>query len=97
MKPLISKLMQMRWAGWNNPFNSVLTKKNAPPRYFDYIKRPMNLTYVRENLMKSKYSTVSLGPCVAEPAVASSCLMDSASCSFASCFVSCVSSSPWPG
>lgn len=58
LKPFIAKLMQMKWTGWNNPFSTVLTKKNAPPRYFDFIKRPMNLTYIRDNLTKNKYYTV---------------------------------------
>ncbi|CAM9450791.1 unnamed protein product [Scytosiphon promiscuus] len=58
VKPLISKLVAMKWPGWSNPFMTVFKKSNAPPRYFEFIKRPMNLTFIRENLNKNKYMTV---------------------------------------
>eukprot|EP00903_Cladosiphon_okamuranus_P009558 g9100.t2 len=59
VKPLISKLVAMKWPGWNNPFMTVFKKGNAPPRYFEFIKRPMNLTFVRDNLNKNKYISVA--------------------------------------
>lgn len=59
VKPLVSKLVAMKWPGWSNPFVTVFKKSNAPPRYFDFIKRPMNLTFVRDNLSKNKYTSVS--------------------------------------
>lgn len=59
VKPLITKLMRMQWPGWKNPFSIVLTKNKAPPNYFESIERPMNLTYIRDNVNKNKYSTVS--------------------------------------
>lgn len=62
VKPLITKLMRMQWTGWKNPFSTVLTKNNAPPKYFDIIVRPMNLTYVRDNVNRNKYSSVRAKP-----------------------------------
>eukprot|EP00752_Nemacystus_decipiens_P010207 g9096.t1 len=59
VKPLISKLVAMKWHGWRNPFMTVFNKSNAPPRYFEFIKRPMNLTYIRDNLNKNKYTSVA--------------------------------------
>ncbi|CAM9133551.1 unnamed protein product [Ectocarpus fasciculatus] len=60
VKPLVSRLVAMKWpAGWGNPFTTVFKKSNAPPRYFEYIKRPMNLTFIRDNLNKNKYITVA--------------------------------------
>lgn len=58
VKPLISKLMAMKWAGWGNPFSVVLRRNNAPPGYFEIVRRPMNLTYIRDNLNRNQYSTV---------------------------------------
>ncbi|CAM9395292.1 unnamed protein product [Hapterophycus canaliculatus] len=57
-KPLISKLVAMKWPGWGNPFMTVFKKSNAPPRYFEFIKRPMNLTFVRDNVNRNKYISV---------------------------------------
>lgn len=59
MKPLISKLIAMRWPDWSNPFSIVLKRSNAPPRYFEVVKRHMNLTYIRDNVNRNKYSSVS--------------------------------------
>ncbi|CBJ31749.1 conserved unknown protein [Ectocarpus siliculosus] len=60
VKPLISRLVAMKWpSGWGNPFTTVFKKSNAPPRYFEFIKRPMNLTFIRDNLNKNKYTTVA--------------------------------------
>lgn len=61
IKPFVAKLMAMKWPGWGNPFNIVLKKSNAPHRYFEYVKRPMNLTYIRDNVNRNKYQRVS-GP-----------------------------------
>eukprot|EP00904_Undaria_pinnatifida_P009963 jgi/Undpi1/6097/HiC_scaffold_20.g08582.m1 len=59
VKPLISKLIAMKWPGWSNPFSIVLKRSNAPPRYFEVVKRHMNLIYIRDNINKNRYSTVS--------------------------------------
>ena len=59
VKPLISKLIAMKWPGWSNPFSIVLKRSNAPPRYFEVVKRHMNLIYIRDNVNRNKYSTVS--------------------------------------
>ncbi|CAM9482101.1 unnamed protein product [Ascophyllum nodosum] len=58
VKPLIAKLMAMKWAGWGNPFSVVIKRSNAPLGYFDIVKRPMNLTYIRDNLNRNSYPTV---------------------------------------
>lgn len=59
MKPLISKLVAMKWPDWSNPFMTVFKKSTAPPRYFEFVKKQMNLTFMRDNLNKNKYTTVS--------------------------------------
>lgn len=58
VKPLISRLVAMKWPDWGNPFMTVFKKNNAPPRYFEFVKRQMNLTFIRENLNKNKYTSV---------------------------------------
>lgn len=59
VKPLISSLVAMKWPDWSNPFMTVFKKNNAPPRYFEFVKRQMNLTFIRENLNRNKYTSVS--------------------------------------
>ncbi|CAM9244692.1 unnamed protein product [Discosporangium mesarthrocarpum] len=56
--PLMQQLWQKQWIGWGNPFVPVLTKKNAPKGYFDYIKKPMNLTWIKEKVSRNKYTKV---------------------------------------
>lgn len=61
--PMFEELWEMEFFDGTNPFRLVIDKHNCAtmgvPDYCTLIKKPMNLTYIREKVQGCKYSTLS--------------------------------------
>jgi hypothetical protein len=61
--PMFQELWEMEFFDGTNPFRLVIDKHNCAamgvPDYCTLIKKPMNLTYIREKVQGCKYSTLS--------------------------------------
>mmetsp|Transcript_8466 Transcript_8466/g.15963 ORF Transcript_8466/g.15963 Transcript_8466/m.15963 type:complete len:406 (-) Transcript_8466:106-1323(-) len=61
-EPLFQTLWEMDFFDGTNPFRLVITKENCDfmgaPGYCDVVKKPMNLTWVREKVTNFKYETL---------------------------------------
>jgi flagellar biosynthesis GTPase FlhF len=60
--PIFQAVWDMEFFDGSNPFRIVIDRENCAvmgaPDYFDYIKTPMNLTYVREKVSQYQYETL---------------------------------------
>lgn len=65
LKPAFEKLWQLEFKhlGNTNPFRIVITKENCiamgAPGYGDIVKKPMNLTWIKEKLQGARYESVA--------------------------------------
>uniref|UniRef100_A0A7S2V5Q0 Bromo domain-containing protein n=1 Tax=Fibrocapsa japonica TaxID=94617 RepID=A0A7S2V5Q0_9STRA len=63
LRPVVNSLWKMNFGGqWGNPFRTVIDQENCVAlgvaNYFDFIERPMNLTWIKEKMNSKKYSSL---------------------------------------
>jgi hypothetical protein len=64
--PIFRKLWDMEFShlGNINPFRMVIDRDNCAslgaPDYFDFVKNPMNLTYIQHKVEKAEYETLEV-------------------------------------
>ncbi|KAG5177792.1 Bromodomain-containing protein [Tribonema minus] len=64
LTPLHQRLTRMSFGkAWGNPFTQVITPETAAalrvPNYFNFVKEPMNLTWMRDKLRGAEYAAIA--------------------------------------